>query len=145
MSEEIKVWTKQDVIDLLDRSDKAVARAIMVIFSRQTDSERAQGETVEHNGVGFTAFDAPFLTSLAERLPQYGNRMTERQLVVARKKIRKYWRQLLEEIESRGKPVSYKVTKSRNREIATSDTPHEPVPAPLPEQGRAENPAWGMF
>lgn len=91
-----KVWTKEDIQELLRVNDKAVARAITALYERQTAAEQADGETSVANGVGFNKIDAPFLTSIAKALPRYNGHMTERQLKVARKMLPKYWRQLVE-------------------------------------------------
>lgn len=43
-----------------------VGRALVVLYKRQTESERAMHATVEHNGRGFTGCDADIGTSHAE-------------------------------------------------------------------------------
>lgn len=53
-----KVWDKDAIHALLDRSDEAVARALMVVYGNQTADERAAFATKHHNGVGFTGADA---------------------------------------------------------------------------------------
>jgi hypothetical protein len=50
--------TKESIKDLLQRNDRAVERALLAIYNRQTGEERQSGRTVVHNGVGFSAFDA---------------------------------------------------------------------------------------
>jgi hypothetical protein len=92
----MQIWTKERVQELLKVSDKAVARAILALYSRQTASEQAGEQTDVENGVGFNKIDAPFLSSIAKALPRYNNHMTERQLRTARKMLPKYWRQLCE-------------------------------------------------
>lgn len=77
----------------IDTNDRAVAKAITMIYSKQTQSEQASQMTRDHNNVGFSAFDAEILSSFAERL-QSGRALTERQMAVGRKKIRRYWKQL---------------------------------------------------
>lgn len=87
--------TKEQIKDLLANSDKAVARAILALYARQTADERSIGVTKVSNGAGFNAHDAPFLTSIAKALPKWGNHMTERQLAKARPMLMKYAGQLL--------------------------------------------------
>lgn len=102
-----RIWDKTALYELLDTSDKAVTIALQRIFQRQTSAEQAAGETRDHNGRGFNGRDARWLSDIAKRLPRYGNRMTPRQVVAVRKAIKKYWRQLLEEIELKGGRVCY--------------------------------------
>ena len=140
-----KIWNKEEVHSLLDRNDTAVIQALRQIFARQTSSEQASKTTKERNGVGFTAYDAKVLTDIASRLPYYNNKMTARQVAYVRKRIKHYWRQLLEIIEASGGKVSYAV--SRKSEIATD----EPVAEEDMDQGMsaallAGKPAqWGLF
>ena len=94
-----KVWTKEAVKDLLKRSDKAVERGILRIYSFQTDEEKYVGMTKTVNGKGFSKFDVEILSSFALQLRQ-GRHLTEKQMYKARPKIQKYAGQLLEYIRS---------------------------------------------
>jgi hypothetical protein len=80
---------------LLMESDKAVERAVLAIYARQTQSEQDTASTREHNCVGFNGLDAELLSSFAVRL-QSGRNLTPGQMPWARKKIVKYAGQLLE-------------------------------------------------
>lgn len=93
-------WSKDSIQRLLDQNDRAVERAVVQIYRNQTQAEQANRCTRVQNGKGFTSMDAEFMTALAESCLNYG-RLTDRQLVYARKKIRKYWGQLLTIIERR--------------------------------------------
>ncbi len=101
-------WNKESIQALLLNNDKAVERALVILHKRQTDEERVAKETREHNGVGFTAFDAEFYTSLAERVQQ-GQRLTANMLSALRRPAKsgapsgicKYWKQLLSAITAR--------------------------------------------
>ena len=88
-------WTKDDIRKLLEESDKAVARAILAIYGRQTDTEPAIGETTEQNGMGFNGVDAEFLSSLAQFYTAKGF-LSVGQLKYGRKKIMKYAGQLVD-------------------------------------------------
>jgi hypothetical protein len=89
-----KKWNKEAIIELIDKNDKAVERALIVIYDRQTEEEKEIEQTKDHNGIGFNSIDAEFLTSCAEGLKKYG-KLTIKQIAVVRKRIRKYWKQLL--------------------------------------------------
>ena len=79
---------------LVRTNDKALVRAIMVVYGRQTEHEKYYGVTVEENGMGFGKVDAEFFTSLVAQL-QAGRRLSEKQLAIARNKMPKYWKQLM--------------------------------------------------
>lgn len=64
--------TKESIKELLAKSDKAVYRALIVLFERQTSDEQASESTTHKNGRGFSAFDAEFLSSLAKQVQSRG-------------------------------------------------------------------------
>jgi hypothetical protein len=90
-----KAWSESEIKEMLDSNDKAVWRAVWRLFERQTEEEREIGATVKNNSKGFNAFDAPILSSFAKQYQKFG-RLTQRQTDLARKKIRKYIKQLVE-------------------------------------------------
>ena len=79
---EAKTWTPEEIKALLGESDKAVARAILAIYNRQTEDEKIVKETSAANGVGYSGVDANF--------------MSTGQLKYGRKAIMKYAGQLTE-------------------------------------------------
>jgi len=81
-------------------NDKALLRAIVVIGDRQTPEEMAMAETVDHNNRGWGAIDAPFFTPLYFRI-LHQQPLTRRELAIARNKMPKYWRQLMEVSKAR--------------------------------------------
>lgn len=94
--------TKADIVALLARNDKAIARALVVLNERQTATEQAQGETRNLNGQGFTPADAHMGTSMAVQVEK-GRTLSVKQLAYWRKpnvrgvpRIAKYAGQLLE-------------------------------------------------
>ncbi|CAO3459620.1 hypothetical protein [Azospirillum argentinense] len=107
-----KTWDKETIVQLLLTSDKAVVRAIKVLYARQTAAEQSAGDTLERNARGFNSADAAFLTSVARALPRYNDHMTPRQLWRARRLLPKYWRQLLEETAAKGGVVMTKPVKT---------------------------------
>lgn len=102
-----KLWTKNDIINLLDTSDKAVTRALSCIYNKQTDEEKNAEHTHKANKVGFSSFDAEYLSSCAKFAERAGF-LTANQLHRVRPKIKKYWRQLLNDMKARGYNVSFK-------------------------------------
>jgi hypothetical protein len=87
------MWTTESIKAGLDTSDGWVCRAIQALCDRQTEDERASAETFHHNGMGFNACDARFLTSLAEQLDR-GAGLSPKQMAAARRAVRKYAGQL---------------------------------------------------
>ena len=94
--------TKADIIQLLQRNDKAIARALLVLNERQTQDEQASEVTKYDNGIGFTGADARMGTSMAQFFAARGY-LTDKQLAYWKKpnkngvwRICKYAGQLLE-------------------------------------------------
>lgn len=108
-----QVWDKEAIHRLLATSKQAVARALVVVYNNQTDRERADQQTHDSNGVGFSGVDAEILSSFAQFYLEH-KFLTPRQVAIARNKVKKYWRQLLQEVERKGMAVSYKVSKRKD-------------------------------
>lgn len=87
------MYTKQDIVKMLETNDKAVCRGVAAIYKFQTESEKSTQTTKENNGVGFNGADAEILSSFAEFYKKTGF-LTPKQLAVARKRIVKYAGQL---------------------------------------------------
>lgn len=88
---------------LLEKSSKAIERGILAIYERQTADEKATESTNHENGVGFSGADAEILSSFASQIMRKESRgvalgqcLSEKQIVIARKKMLKYARQLAE-------------------------------------------------
>lgn len=93
-----KAWTKDMIKELIQTNDKAVVRALLVIYNYQTESEKACGETRFDNGIGFNGVDANILTSFAEQVNTRGF-LSPKQMMIARKKMLKYSGQILRHME----------------------------------------------
>lgn len=130
-----KTWDKGAIHALLDESDAAVARALMTIYSRQTADEQSSETTKHHNGVGFTARDAAWLSDIAKKWQRYGRWASERQCNAVRRAIKKYWRQLLAEIAEKAE--------------TEDDTTQRAAPAPAAVEAKRETPLideeFGMY
>lgn len=95
-----KEWTKESLKDLLKRNDKAVYRAILLLYSFQTDEEKYFENVTTVNGKGFNKFDAELMSSYARQLKS-GRELSERQMFSARPKILKYVGQILNYMRER--------------------------------------------
>ena len=79
-----RVWTRDEINDLLDRNPLAVERGIIRLYIRQEATERSQGTTTKQNGIGFNAFWASSGTYHARWLLS-GKRLSGGHLEKARK------------------------------------------------------------
>lgn len=102
---EVNKWTRETLNDLFMKNDRAVERALVVLFNRQTTEEQHAEQTRVHNNRGFTATDAEILTSFAKQVLR-GHFLSEKQLKICRKigksgvcRLARYHRQLIEEIK----------------------------------------------
>jgi hypothetical protein len=86
---------KAQIQKLIDTDDKAVARAVVRIYQRQTASEQRAEHTHLNNSIGFNAPDAKYLTFAAKYVLRNGA-LTGEHIDRVRAKIRRYWKQLIE-------------------------------------------------
>jgi hypothetical protein len=71
-----------------------LTRGLLAIYEHQTRDEQLAAETKDHNGVGFSAFDATFLTAMAQHVMK-GRTLSPKQLSAVRTAMIKYARQLV--------------------------------------------------
>ena len=86
--------------DRLQIDDKWLLRGLLVIYSFQTEAEKNTHATQEWNGMGFSKFDANFLSAMAVKTKQaiaYNNpsKITPKMLKAIRKGMNKYAGQLM--------------------------------------------------
>ncbi len=98
-------WNKDTILALLNESDKAVCRAVLAIYDRQTADEQATAATADSNGIGFNGADAGFGSSLAKQYAERGT-LSPRQIACARKMMRKYAGQLAEIANAKAKATA---------------------------------------
>jgi hypothetical protein len=87
------MWKKNMIKDLLLFSDVAVMKAILRIYELQTKDEQETNTCHNNNKVGFNGVDAELLSSFAKQILS-GRKLSEKQMLYARKKIIKYSSQL---------------------------------------------------
>lgn len=85
---------KEALTHLMLNSDRALFKALDVIYGAQTDDEARDRCTKWHNGVGFTASDAYFLTKLHDKR-ENGRYLHEWEYLELRRRMPKYWKQLM--------------------------------------------------
>lgn len=89
----MKSWTEEEIKNLIQTNDKVLYGALRHLYDCQTRDEQSSGTTKEHNNVGFNGVDAPIMSSFAQFLNKTGF-LTDKQKVIARKKLVKYNKQL---------------------------------------------------
>jgi hypothetical protein len=79
-----KTWTRTEIETLVNTNDRAVERAMVAIWERQTRDEQATEMTRHHNGIGFSGWTAKSGTYFA-RWVQSGRTLSGKHLDKARK------------------------------------------------------------
>lgn len=67
-----KLWTEEEIKESMLKSDKALYTCLRKLYECQTDLEKCNGNTSEHNGIGFNAYDAPYLSAMIKSLDKWG-------------------------------------------------------------------------
>lgn len=79
---------------LVKTNDRALFKAIVLIYDMQTQEEKASGESVEENKVGFSKVDAKEMGIIASKIKN-GKPLTTGEIAKSRNKMQKYWKQLM--------------------------------------------------
>lgn len=80
--------------DLLKTNNKALLRAIVLIYDNQTPEEKDKGESIENNYIGFNKIDAKEMGDIAKKI-KANKALTKVELAKSRNKMQKYWKQLM--------------------------------------------------
>lgn len=96
----MKVWTRNEIVHLLNSNDKAVERAIVRIYYNQTAEEQVSHQTKIRNNKGFNKVHDKKGSYYAKWVLQ-GNRLSGKYLEDARNMAIFYSKQLVE-IANRG-------------------------------------------
>lgn len=89
-----KQWTREELVALLQRSDRAVERAILRIWHGQTNQEKLAETTYDHNNRGFSSAHAHVGSYLGKWVAA-GKPLTGQWLEKGRKIALRHVRQLL--------------------------------------------------
>ena len=88
-----RVWREEEVVYYILNNDKSLYGALRKLYDCQTDKEKESGNTQEHNGIGFNAYDAPYLSAMVKSLNEWG-KLTNGQKEKTRQILVKYRKQL---------------------------------------------------
>ena len=91
---EPKIWTREEIINKLNTSDRWVERAILRLWHGQTTQEQREENTYDHNDIGFSAVAAR-VGSYMGKWVQSGKPLTGKWLAKARKIALRHVRQLV--------------------------------------------------
>ncbi len=117
MKGEYMTYTETEIREKLATDKRWAIRGLLRLYSFQTETEKRFETTAQHNGRGFGAADAPFLTSLAKQVirkqglyhigPQdfHPGLLTNPQFDALHKMLPKYGGQLFRAIEKKGASV----------------------------------------
>lgn len=92
------MYTKEFIQHQLTTNPKWIERGLIVLYNRQTIDEQQSEQTTYQNGRGFNGTDVKYL-SYCSRWILRGNHLNEKHLTKCGGKLKKYWKQILEEIE----------------------------------------------
>jgi len=101
-------WNKEQILAVLENPDYRtgtlenryiIYRMLQSMYNRQTVDEQNAEFTLHHNNIGFNGPDSRLLSSIASESKRYNN-LTIRQAFLVAKKMKKYWRQLVEIAET---------------------------------------------
>lgn len=93
-------YTKESIKDKLSTDERWIRRSLVVLYGFQTEEEKNSEDTIEKNGQGFNGRDGQILSSFSEQVLK-GRRLSSKQMDVCKRLLPKYWRQILEVIESK--------------------------------------------
>lgn len=94
------VYNKEIIKSRMLSDDAWLYRGILAIYTFQTEAEKFDNQTIEDNGIGFNGADANILSNFAVQL-NLKKFLTDKQKMLARKKMVKYSGQLLNIIKSK--------------------------------------------
>lgn len=104
-------FTREKFVELITRKDEvgmhAIGRALVHLFKRQTEAERAINSTAVHNARGFTPADAR-IGSITAKYYIKNKKLLDWQVAQwidqnakGRLRLEKYYRQIAEEVSSK--------------------------------------------
>ena len=94
----------QKVKELMFRSPEFVVKSLLTLYGMQTGTEQQGRTTQELNRLGFNKFDADVLSDISQRYYKF-RYLTDKQILLIRKKIIKYRKQLTS-LHNSGTPIA---------------------------------------
>lgn len=104
-----KQWERY-IKDLLKHDNKALLRAIVIIYDNQTEEEKRKRLSISENKIGFSKIDVEVMSKIANKIKD-GKLLTEGELEMSRNKMTKYWKQLMIYSKNRAELKNMKAQK----------------------------------
>ena len=80
--------------NLLVTNNKALFRAIILIYDKQSEEEKAMEKSINEDGEGFSKYDAKYMSKVAKKLKS-GKELSYSEIAMSRVIMPRYWRQLM--------------------------------------------------
>ena len=110
------MYSKEFIQEKIRTDVRWVIRTIEVLYNRQTSDEQRYGQTYIRNGRGFNGRDSGIFTSFYHQIQKrrktldsggqlinFPTLLSQDQLKICHQHLPKYWGQVLEEIQNKGK------------------------------------------
>ena len=88
-----KQW-KAYIQKLLYTNQKALLKALIVLYDFQEADEKMYGAAIHENKVGFSKNDSEILSKIAEKFIS-GQKLTQHEYYIVQTKIPHYWKQIM--------------------------------------------------
>ena len=92
------MFTKEQIQYQLENNPKWIERSLVVLYNRQTQDEKENVMTKWENGIGFNGSDVRYLTYCSKWVLG-GRNLSGVHLQKCGKMLKKYWKQIQNEIE----------------------------------------------
>lgn len=92
------MYTKEQIQYQLENNPKWIERSLVVLYNRQTQDEKENVMTKWENGIGFNGSDVRYLTYCSKWVLG-GRNLSGVHLQKCGKMLKKYWKQIQNEIE----------------------------------------------
>ena len=89
----MKIWTEQEILNLLDRSPKFVLRCMFVLYDEQTPEEKELKKTLARDGKGYNKYDSVTVFEYVDKY-NFNGGLTLADIAVIRNIVKKYSKKL---------------------------------------------------
>lgn len=89
-----KTLIKSEIQKNLSTNPAWAIKALVKVYTLQTESEKAAGATHNLNGVGFSGLDSRILSSFAVQVNS-GRNLSPKQMAILFRRMPRYWKQIM--------------------------------------------------
>ena len=80
--------------NLVMTNDRALLRAVVLIYDNQTNEEKVWNKSIDWNGIGFNRWDSSEMSEIAKKIKRK-EELKQNEIIHARYVMPKYWKQLM--------------------------------------------------